>query len=884
MDTKGILSRCSKYHPLAALLLTALSGTLQAAEINSHSVNGVTVIDINSANANGISHNIYDRFNVDKNGLIFNNSQGAVTTTLAGDIAGNSNLATGAAKVILNEVTSKNQSALQGWMEVAGEKAHLIIANPNGISCQGCGFINAEKVTVTTGKPDMQNGMLQGYSVNGGLITLNGMTSTSPTEILARSVMVNGVTQAEALSVVAGNNYIDFNGDITGTLKAQGSRQTYGIDVAAIGGMYANKISLISNEKGVGVRNSGMIASTTDISIDSSGQLVNNHGQIKSAQLASIKTLGSLDNTTGKINSGGDLYIDSAGSTINNNLAGEIAAQNDLFIDSGLLNNVNGALSAGNTLGINTHKQSLINSGKGASSGIQAAIVALQTGVMDNKNGVIKGHYVGIDAVSLNNRAGVIEASGDAEITSSANIENDYGLIRATAGHVYIDAATSTLNNGNTRTADTTSQSSQGIIAGEGGIQIKSGTINNRTGQIAAKGDIAFISSAGIDNFQGKFNSGKQIYIKADSLLNGQAGISSKDTIHIELAKDFTNSIGIIYSDAGDIELQARLLNNKGGLLTGQNVTINAKSAVDNSNALLVANKNLVINVAGQVDNRNGNNFGRDYGHYLAMPNQQGGMVGRESVTINATSVNNENSQIVAEFGTLNITAKDKINNARSQIIANTGDSILKAQTINNDYGIISSEGGLSIDAGSLSNLSAGSITDNSASGIISARQNLLISTDSTFTNYGWINSDGNTTLNIGGVFSNRNTLNAGQNLGVTASNYISNYKDMAAGAELILTTASNLNNSAWANISGAKVVIDVKNEIANRGTIVSDQQLTVNSGGNIYNYSNLFTLGTAKINSKGISNNGATALLGGVAGTELKTGILSNSGMLIGL
>ena len=39
----------------------------------------------------------------------------------------------------MNEVTTSNTSLLAGRAEVFGDKAGLIIANPNGITCNGCG-------------------------------------------------------------------------------------------------------------------------------------------------------------------------------------------------------------------------------------------------------------------------------------------------------------------------------------------------------------------------------------------------------------------------------------------------------------------------------------------------------------------------------------------------------------------------------------------------------------------------------------------------------------------------------------------------------------------------------------------------------------------------
>lgn len=103
------------------------------------------IVNIAKPNSNGLSHNVYDTLNVGAEGVIFNNATSAAQSVLAGQIAANPNLTDRSAMVILNEVTSTNASTINGMMEVAGDSAHLIIANPNGITTQGGGFINAEK-------------------------------------------------------------------------------------------------------------------------------------------------------------------------------------------------------------------------------------------------------------------------------------------------------------------------------------------------------------------------------------------------------------------------------------------------------------------------------------------------------------------------------------------------------------------------------------------------------------------------------------------------------------------------------------------------------------------------------------------------------------------
>jgi len=108
--------------------------------------NGVPVIDIATPSGHGLSHNQFREYNVGSEGLILNNStQKLQSTELGGYIQGNSNLNGRAAQVILNEVTGSNRSALKGYTEVAGSAAQVIVANPHGMICDGCGFINTPK-------------------------------------------------------------------------------------------------------------------------------------------------------------------------------------------------------------------------------------------------------------------------------------------------------------------------------------------------------------------------------------------------------------------------------------------------------------------------------------------------------------------------------------------------------------------------------------------------------------------------------------------------------------------------------------------------------------------------------------------------------------------
>ena len=112
----------------------------------------IEVIDIARPDANGLSNNSYTDFNILNSGIVLNNSDSAGTSQLAGDISANTNYNSGdAASLILAQITGNDISLLEGALEVFGAEAGVIIANPSGITCNGCSFINASRVDLVTG-------------------------------------------------------------------------------------------------------------------------------------------------------------------------------------------------------------------------------------------------------------------------------------------------------------------------------------------------------------------------------------------------------------------------------------------------------------------------------------------------------------------------------------------------------------------------------------------------------------------------------------------------------------------------------------------------------------------------------------------------------------
>ncbi|MEO8408953.1 MAG: filamentous hemagglutinin N-terminal domain-containing protein, partial [Propionivibrio sp.] len=299
----------------------------QATVLNA--ANGVPLVNIQTPSAAGVSHNAYSQFDVQQQGAILNNARTNTQTQLGGWVQGNPWLATGTARVIVNEVVSSNPSSLNGTVEVAGNSAQVVIANPAGVTCDGCGFINASRATVTTGTPVINGGKLEGYRVEGGTVTVQGAgmdaSGTSQTDLIARAVKINAGLWAKDLRVSTGANQVDADNAQATPIAASGKEPAPGfaIDVAQLGGMYAGKIKLVGTEAGVGVRNAGQIgASAGDVVLTADGRLVNS-GHIESSGQTRVDNVAGIDNS-GTIYARNDLAL-SARDDIDNR--GMIAAQ-----------------------------------------------------------------------------------------------------------------------------------------------------------------------------------------------------------------------------------------------------------------------------------------------------------------------------------------------------------------------------------------------------------------------------------------------------------------------------------------------------------------------------------------------------------------------------
>ena len=523
--------------------------------------NGLPQVNIQTPSAGGVSRNQYSQFDVTEKGAVLNNARKAAQTQMAGWVQGNPNLARGEAKVILNEVNSANPSRLKGYVEVAGKKADVVIANPSGIQCDGCGVINAGRTTLTTGKAEVENGELKGYRVKGGKVTVGqkGMDNSQSdyTDIIAeKAELKGGVWSKKGIKVTTGKNNVDRTNDSVvyvgdkntdktdRTSDTQGENQSYSVDVSQLGGMYAEKIHLVDNGQGLGVRNAGHIgASAGSVKVDSQGKIVN-EGFIGGSENAQLNVKKNIENR-------GTVYAKAQA---------QLNAQN--------IDNKQGVI-AGKQVQLNANNVDNRKQSDKGSLIVATEKVTIKAKHVDNQGTKagskteqgIRGAQVAIIAENLSNQQGGIYADEHANLDVAKTIDNQSGEIEAGKS---IELKAKTLaNEGDIKTKgdltvrlqDSLTLNNAFQVGGNLDFKTEGDFKNNSQLRVGNKADV---KAANVDNTKDAEISGNETRINTNTLTN-RGLIDGALTV----AKAVTiNNLGTgrIYGD--HVALQGDSLNN----------------------------------------------------------------------------------------------------------------------------------------------------------------------------------------------------------------------------------------------------------------------------------------------------------------------------------
>lgn len=618
---------------------------------------GIDQINIAAPGASGISHNKFNDYNINTAGQIINNFSGsnsaeiaigsgsnaATQTQIAGLVSANPNLSSsGSARIILNEVTSGNVSKLLGYIEIAGSKADLILANPNGITCAGCGFINTSHLLMVAGSSNFDGNGHLGFNLKeqsnpnfyAPLITVDGLgldaTRTSATEIIASSVkLISSIYGNENGSVVikTGEGSVQQSsivGDWQIDPKDQSKQGTeissvnsenspiFAIDASSLAKIQAGQIFLIATKEGVGVKMDGEILAAKQVNIDVNGDVY--YAKISSENEVNINSAQSLqsidDNSTistpsltiqaNAFNHLGKMLADDL--TIHNskNLtnSGNIEALNLNLQNVGSINN------SGLIYGKDSFKISSIDLNNSASiySGNDLDIAADS---LVNSNSIYSSKNLNFDLNSSLINSGEVSAfenlsiNGKSEISNSSRIlsNNDLNI----NGNILVNDSTAIIASlaKSLNLALNNSLLNEGELNSAIDLTINSKSLNN-IGNVYSKNHLDIINGDNLDN-SGIIYSDNILSIKADSLTNS-ATIQSFGDSEITATNTLTNKENSIIYSGKNLNITANSsLINLGEISAIDSAVFNAFSVINSKDIL--SNNNIAIS-SSEIDNK----------------------------------------------------------------------------------------------------------------------------------------------------------------------------------------------------------------------------------------------------------------------------------------
>ncbi|WP_373797951.1 two-partner secretion domain-containing protein, partial [Achromobacter insuavis] len=773
--------------------------------------NGVPVVNIAPPSAGGVSNNRYTQFNVGPSGVVLNNSGAASQTQLAGQVAGNPMLGNQRAATILNQVTAPNPSQLMGMLEVAGNRANVIVANPAGITCNGCGFLNANRATLTTGKPVIGPDGTLGFDITGGRLGIEGAglygANLSQLDLMARTLELNAQIWANDLNVVAGAARVGYDGIDVSALTGAGVGTGVALDVAALGGMYANSIRLIGTEAGVGVNIGGNLAALT----------------------------GTLT-----VSANGDVRIQPSG---------RLQAATNLSVQSGRDIVNDGTVAAGGALGLNAAAKVINN--QAMSSAGNASIVARQ---LENRGGLTAGLQADgsispLGALSaqvdqlLN--PGTLVAGGDAAIT--ANVLGLSGGKLVAGGALRVDATGAVTNRG-------------GSVYG-GSVALRAAGLDNTGGKLTSGAALDGQVAGAIDNTGGTLAGAGAVDLRGRSVVNAAGGVVSGQSVALRGADGIDNQGGSVQAnDALRVET-AGALDNRGGKLLGGSADIQA-AAVDNRNGIAQADGKLAVTTGGALRNQAGGLYGGTLGIDAASLANSGGKVASGGALDLKTvgAIDNTGGTVAAQgLATLNA---QSLSNTRGIIAA--GGLTLKTQgVLDNSAGLIQADDALALTAASLKNrdtlangiAGAGGTTagalglmgqqvtldttaiDNQA-GRIGAVQDLALTTGALDNARGNVSSDAKAKLAFSSMTNTGGALTAGTSLELVTGN-LDNDGKIHSGQDLKITATTLTNRAGGELIAARNNELNIAGLLSNAGLI--DGGYTFITAGNLLNTGRIY-------------------------------------------
>ena len=683
--------------------------------------NGIPLVNISAPTAGGVSRNDYERFNIPTKGAILNNSYTLSKTELAGYVQGNANMAQGPAKIIVNQVTSGNPTTMNGFLEVAGHKADVIIANPNGITVNGGGFINTARAILTTGKPEYDNKeRLKDFRIDNDatiLITGNGLNGkkADTLELYTRAAEIKAAIFGNTVHVTTGANVIDANTGKVTAIEGKGKKPEIAIDVKDLGGMYAGRIFLIGNEKGLPIDIKGAIESQHMV-LDNQGNLYH-AGTTHSTEDMTIHAK-DIQNT-GTMAASGNMTLRADGQVVNDKTIGSVG---NMAITANQVTN-HKTIASEKDLSITTTSEEE-NALENSNSEILAnGNVTIQASHTDNLNGnIASGSTLSIQGKTLNNSQGKLTAYGSNTISVSDKVENEQGLIAAneniSISSDLIHNAQGTITAGQNETITTKDIQLDGKLAAGNNLtittdhDITNDSAKENYGITQADGNLTISAKGNLTNSK-KLESKGTLTLSAKDISNKESGEINGGSVSIT-STSLTNR-GLVSADQANTITTDILQNIATGRIYGEDITLHAKTLENRKDKVLeeklaaamkdLKQKEKDLDDAFAIDVTAFKSDSEKENYFKEIENKQAAYAAsKAAVDAILVDMAQVKSATIAARNDMIITGDTLLNSASSLLYAGGDMAISEAKDITNQGADIKAQGNMSLTAPTITN------------------------------------------------------------------------------------------------------------------------------------------------------------------------------------
>jgi filamentous hemagglutinin family protein len=811
--------------------------------------NETPIVNINRPSAGGVSVNYFKDFNVNDENLIINNHKGQTAqTNLAGVIYSNPNFNKPGgteADIILTEVTSVNRTNIEGYVEIAGKEADLIVANPNGINVSGAGFINTARLTLiagASGMGDLDRTLNEAGGLNPFVLSKNADTAITVVgmnvvdkagkpvaynlvidaknidyaQLIGKVVKINGDiigSTSSEIEIISGNEKAVYN-QATRRFEVTSSngdvnevKPEFAIDSTAFGGIYAGRIKVIATQDGVGVRmRKDLISDVDDIVFDARGNIVLDNMIVQANRSVDIKVKDKFENTGTIISGSGKIKVEAWGDIINK---GKLYSQNSInFRASGLFANKEGAQIVSKNIAVKT------------------------SGQINNAGQIYANEVLEVFAEKEVSSSGKLHANKRLSIVSNRDITNS-GVV--SSEDITVSASSGAISNsGEINAAQSLMLTSREDITNTGDISSNNLQVQSSTGSIKNQGNI--------------YARGKMTLTPVKGLFNYVAGkIGADGGMEIETQETITNEGKLYAQKTLKINAAQTIENKSGAQIEADEINANTNEKIINYGHIYMmgSGKSLLKSVNEFINNANIYSRGSFSIESLKFTNAQNALIDADILSIETAGdiYNNDNAKLYAR-DELTLKSGGKTQNGLHTIISASasGNIHIVSTGVVNNWGEIIAGG--QIDIKSLREIFSGGGVGSKA--VISGGGLTQLQSGERIINYGYIQSvKGNLKLESSSPINVDYTLNGnredpGRKLSwvenclyqIRTDNKdaaslirtgIHNYGSLYSGADMELNSKSVLHNNIYDSLiySVGSINFNVKEILYNRGALI---------------------------------------------------------------